>query len=105
MRRILVEQARRKKRLKRGGGRQRMDLDDRVIPISISVEQLLEIDEALERLAAEDKAAAQLVKLKYFVGSTVDEAATLLGMSRATAYRHWTYAKAWLQCELRQDLE
>ena len=105
MRRILVEHARRKKRLKRGGARKRIDLDDSALSISISVDQLLEIDEALERLATDDQAAAQLVKLKYFVGSTVDEAAAMLGMSRTSAYRHWTYAKAWLQCELLPDTE
>ena len=101
MRRILVENARRKKRQRRGGDRQRVDIEGAQLSISAPVEELLQIDEALERLEAEDTDAAQLVKLRYFVGLSVEEAAESLGISRATAYRHWTYARAWLRCEVQ----
>ncbi len=101
MRRILVENARKKGRQRRGGDRQRVDLEEVHLSISAPVEELLQIDEALERLGAEDHVAAQLVKLRYFVGLSVEESAESLGMSRATAYRHWTYARAWLRCEVQ----
>ena len=103
MRRILVDNARRKKRLRRGGDRQRVELDDLNLSISAPVEELLRIDEALSRLAAEDETAALLVKMRYFAGMTVDEAAKTLEISRATAYRHWTYARAWIRCELEAE--
>jgi len=96
MRRILVEQARRKGRIKRGRGRARVDLDAVDFSYDSPPNELLAIDEALERLAAEDASAAEIVKLRYFAGLSVEEAAASLGLSRSTAYEHWTYARAWL---------
>lgn len=96
MRRILVERARRHARLKRGGGRRRVELDEAaptVLPVSVD---LLALDEALERLAAEDPLKAELVKLRFFAGLEVTEAAKVLSISKATADRYWTYARAWL---------
>lgn len=103
MRRILIENARRKACLKRGGGLQRIDLDDLDLPMKSPPEQLLALDEAIERLSAEDATAASLVKSLYFAGLPLDRAAEVLGISAATAYRHWTYARAWLQCELSRE--
>jgi RNA polymerase sigma factor (TIGR02999 family) len=97
MRRVLVDRARDKARQKRGGGLRQIDLTD--IPDRADNEPhlLLCLDEALERLAAEDPTAAGVAKLHLFTGLSIDEAATALGVSRATAYRNWTYARAWLQ--------
>ena len=103
MRRILVENARRKGRQKRGGGRRRVSLNEATITASVPDDQLLAVDEALDKLAKEDPSAAQVVKLRYFAGLSIEEAAQGLGISRAQAYRHWTYAKAWLRCELQVD--
>jgi RNA polymerase sigma factor (TIGR02999 family) len=100
MRHILVDNARRKRRAKHGGGRQRVPLDDAVPAPPASADDLLALDEALTRLAAEDPEAAQLVQLRYFAGLSVEEAAENLGIARATAYRHWTFARAWLLEEL-----
>lgn len=100
MRRILVESARRRLRQKRGGGMARVELDGADIVVSQGPEELLAVDEALDKLAAEDPRAADLVKLRYFAGLSVDEAADSLGMSRATAYRHWAYARAWVRFEV-----
>ena len=102
MRRILVENARRKQSLKRGGGQQRIDLAE-VRLDEEAPEDLLAIDEALEKLAAEDPDKATLVKLRYFAGLSTQEAADSMGISRATACRYWTYAKTWLYCELRDS--
>jgi RNA polymerase sigma factor (sigma-70 family) len=99
MRRILIDQARRKGRDKRGGGLRRVELDDVDLPAQ-SPGDVLEIDEALSRLAAEDPRAAELVKLQYFAGLSLTEAADVLGISRTTAYHDWAYARAWLRCEL-----
>jgi len=100
MRRILVEHARRKKSLKRGGGRERVDLIDEQLPAICSpcddVEDLLSLNEALDRLAKEDPAKAELVKLLYFAGLNLDQAAAALGISRTTAYRQWIFTRAWL---------
>jgi RNA polymerase sigma factor (TIGR02999 family) len=96
MRRILVEQARRKHRLKRGGDRQREDLDEVEIAVEGPGDDLVALDEALTRLAEKHPEKAELVKLRYFAGLTVDEAAGALGISASTADRHWTYARAWL---------
>jgi RNA polymerase sigma factor (TIGR02999 family) len=101
MRRILVESARRKRRLKRGGGRQRLDLAQVEAVADAPSEDLLALDEALDLLAEEDAAKAELVKLRFFAGLTVEEAARCLGVSRATADRHWAYARAWLYDRLR----
>jgi RNA polymerase sigma factor (TIGR02999 family) len=105
MRRILVEQARRKHRLKRGGDCQRIDLEDVEIAVAGPSDDLLALDEALTRLAREHPEKAELVKLRYFAGLTVSEAASVLGISSSTADRHWTYARAWLFREvgLRDD--
>jgi RNA polymerase sigma factor (TIGR02999 family) len=97
MRRILIENARRKHAEKRGGGRIRIDLiDASAISVETPPDDLIALDDALARLEREDKPKADLVKLHFFVGLTLEEAADLLGLSRATAYRHWTYARAWL---------
>lgn len=100
MRHILVDRARRKRREKHGGGRQRVALDDVVASSPSAAEELLALDEALTRLAAADSEAATVVQLRYFAGLSIEEAAQSLGMSRATAYRHWTFARAWLLQEL-----
>jgi len=96
MRRILIENARRKHRLKRGGNEQRVDVDEAEIAIEGPSEDLLALDEALVRLEAADKTKAELVKLRYFAGLTLEQAAELLEISPSTAKRHWTYARAWL---------
>jgi RNA polymerase sigma factor (TIGR02999 family) len=100
MRRILIERARGKAREKRGGDWRRVDFEDLDVATSVSPAQLLALDEALTRLTALDELAGQLVKLRYFAGLAFDEAALALGVSTATAYRHWAYARAWLSCEL-----
>jgi RNA polymerase sigma factor (TIGR02999 family) len=100
MRRILVEAARRRGRLKRGGGRPRVELLDADLTVNAPPDEVIVVDEALERLTAEDAQAAGLVKLRYFAGLSVEEAAQALGLSRATAYRHWSYARAWVRCEV-----
>ena len=105
MRRILVENARRRGRQKRGGGRVRAELLEADLAVDDPPDEVLAVDEALERLAAEDRQAAELVKLRYFAGLSVEEAAAALGMSRATAYRHWTYARAWVRCEVLGESE
>jgi RNA polymerase sigma factor (TIGR02999 family) len=100
MRRILIEAARRKSRQRHGGGRQRQELQEAdaiLLPNSID---LLALDEALQKLAREDAVKAELVKLRYFVGLTVEQAGRVLGISRATADRYWTFARAWLYCEV-----
>jgi RNA polymerase sigma factor (TIGR02999 family) len=100
MRRILVESARGKGRAKRGGGWQRVDFEELDATTSVSPDQLVALDDALERLAALDHLAGELVKLRYFAGLALDEAAGALNISTATAYRHWAYARAWLRDEL-----
>src|SRR5262249_23413027 len=100
MRRILVENARRKQRIKHGGRRQPIDLD-RPDPSAPAVgDDLLALDEALTRLAARDPVRAELVKLRFFAGLTMPEAARALGISLATAERHWTFARTWLYAEM-----
>ena len=100
IRRIFVESARRKRSLKRGGGAQREELDEAHLVLAAPSEEMLAIDEALDRLAAEDPQSANLVKLRYFVGMTMDEAAGALGLPLRTAERLWTYARAWLRREV-----
>jgi len=100
MRRILIDNARRKGRVKRGGARKRVDLDDADLLSLAAPDELLLIDEAITKLACEDAHAAQLVRLRYFAGLSVEEAAEMCGLSRSTAYEHWSYARAWLHCEL-----
>jgi RNA polymerase sigma factor (TIGR02999 family) len=96
MRRILVEQACKRGRLKRGGDRQRLDLDALQVSIPEAADELLALDEALGEFARKHPEKAELVKLRYFAGLTVGEAAQALGVSTSTADRHWTYARAWL---------
>jgi RNA polymerase sigma factor (TIGR02999 family) len=96
MRRILIENARRKHRLKRGAGLQRVDLSEGEAASGQSPQDLIAVDEALSKLAEIDKTKAELVKLRYFAGLTLDQAADVLGISPTTAKRHWTYARAWL---------
>jgi RNA polymerase sigma factor (sigma-70 family) len=103
MRRILVENARRKGRLKRGGDLQRIELDAVPAAAPSNPDELLAVHEALTDLAADDAIAAELVKMRYFAGFTVDEAGELLGLSRSTAYEHWAYGRAWLRCKLADD--
>jgi RNA polymerase sigma factor (TIGR02999 family) len=96
MRRILINRARDKVRLKRGGQRQRIDLDRIEVAMDTRSEDLIALDEALDDLAKEDSLSAELVKLRYFAGLTQRDAAKLLGISRRTADRQWAYARAWL---------
>jgi RNA polymerase sigma factor (TIGR02999 family) len=100
MRRILVENARRKQRLRHGGDRQRLPLVD--VPLDAADDRLLDVHEALEKLAQEEEQAAQVVKLRYFAGLTIQEAADALGISVRTANRHWAYARAWMYQQLSQ---
>jgi len=100
MRRILVEAARRKQRLKRGGDRDREPLDEIAIAAPDSPYDLIELDEALNRLAEKHSRKVELVKLRYFAGLTIDEAAAALGISTTTAERDWTYARAKLLIEI-----
>jgi RNA polymerase sigma factor (TIGR02999 family) len=96
MRRLLVERARRKRRVRHGGGRARIDLEDLDIEAERGADDLLALDEALQRLCAKEPTAAEVVKLRYFAGLTAASAAATLGISLRTANRHWAYAKAWL---------
>lgn len=100
MRRILIDNARRKKRPKHGGARQRVELDEACCLHSAPADDLLALDEALARLASQEPAKAELVKLRFFGGLSLDEAAEAIGVSRATAKRYWTYARAWLYAEI-----
>jgi RNA polymerase sigma factor (TIGR02999 family) len=103
MRRILVDNARRKLAEVHGGSKQRRELSECELTFRAAPDQLVALDESLARLAEEDAAAAELVKLHVFAGFSIDDAAEILGTSRATAYRHWTYARAWLRAELGRD--
>jgi RNA polymerase sigma factor (TIGR02999 family) len=105
MRRILVEQARRKNRHKHGGGRQRVPLEEAEPAQRDEAAEILAVHDALDQLAAEDPEAAQLVQLRYFGGCSVEEAAELLGLPRSTAYVHWSYARARLRVLLGPDLD
>ena len=104
MRRILIENARRKLRIKHGGELERVELPDVIARTTDNPERLIELDAALTRLAAEDATVADVVKLHFFAGQSLDNVAKLLGISRATAYRQWSYARSWLKCEL-EDVE
>jgi RNA polymerase sigma factor (TIGR02999 family) len=100
IRRILIETARHKQRVRHGGGRNRVDLEQAVSVAEDPGDDLLSLDEALQRFAVLEPAKAELVKLRYFAGCSIDEAAELLGISRTTAKRHWAFARAWLLAEL-----
>ncbi len=102
MRRILIDQARRKQAEIHGGNRQRLTLEEADLLTDADPDRLLALDDALERLATEDEGAAALVKLRLFAGLSVDEAAEAMQVSRTTAYRHWTYARAWLRTRFRE---
>ena len=103
MRRILVEAARGKGREKRGGDWHRVDFEHLDAGSSLSPDQIVALDDALARLATLDPLAGELVTLRYFAGISLDEAASALDTSTATAYRHWAYARAWLRDELLND--
>jgi RNA polymerase sigma factor (TIGR02999 family) len=103
MRRILIERARRRKREKRGGDWKRVDFENFDPASSVTPDQLVALDDALVRLTELDGIAGQLVSLRYFTGMSLADAAGVAGVSTATAYRHWAYARAWLTCELRKD--
>lgn len=97
MRRILVDAARRKRTDKHGGNHRRVELPDVPAEQVVADERLLALDAALTGLAAEDPTAARVVELRHFAGLSIEDAAAALGISRASAYRHWTYARAWLK--------
>ncbi len=99
MRRILIDRARRKTRPKHGGDRQRVDLDE-AVAVAEPPHDLLALDQALAKLTQEEPRKAELVKLRFFAGLTIPEAAKVLGISTATAERHWNYARVWLYAEL-----
>lgn len=101
MRRILIDRARSRKRIKRGGDRQRIDLDDVDLAMTATYDELDALNESLDKLAEVDPVKAELVQLRYFAGLTLEQAAELLNLSRATASRYWTYARAWLFHEIR----
>ena len=101
MRRILVERARHKRTLKRGAGAERLDLSNIEVAIETDDERLLLVNEALEKLAAHDPQAAQLVKLRFFAGLTGEQAAQALGIAQRSATRMWAYARAWLFREIQ----
>jgi RNA polymerase sigma factor (TIGR02999 family) len=103
MRRILIENARRKQRLKHGGVRQKVNLEDACIVTEGPPEDIVALDEALAKLALEDPVKADLVKLRYFAGLTIEQAARILNISRATADRYWSYSRAWLFDEVNKD--
>jgi len=103
MRHILIDHARRKGALRHGGGLQRVGAADLEIASPAGDDELLAVNDALERLAAADPAKAELVKLRYFVGMTIEEAATALGISAPTAKRRWSLARAWLFNEIRSQ--
>lgn len=103
MRRILVDSARRKASRMRGGEHQRVELNAELIETSVPSDRIVALNEALNVLGQEDPHVAQLVKLRYFVGLTLEQAAEVLGISSRTAYRHWAYARARMQQVLQED--
>lgn len=101
MRRILIDNARRKHALRHGGGQQRVDFEPAELASASDDDQLLAVNEALDKLAAQNKPEAELVKLRYFVGMTLEEAAEVLGLSARPADNYWAHARAWLYKEIR----
>src|SRR5262249_32393882 len=93
-----------RKRLKRGGDRRRVELDDPCLSYAEPMDEVIAIDEALEQLAREDPQAAELVKLRFFAGLSIEDAAEVVGFSRSTPYEHWAYARAWLHRRLSESL-
>jgi RNA polymerase sigma factor (TIGR02999 family) len=104
MRRILVESARRKKSYKRGGEFERLDLASDLLISDHKADNVEAVDAALSQLAQQDAQAAELVKLRFFAGFSITQAAETLGISRSTAYEQWTYARAWLQCAIEDEV-
>ncbi len=104
MRRILIENARRKRAAKHGGDRQRVALDEALV-LDQSPEEILALDEALDKFAQQEPVKAELVKLRFFAGLTLPQAANVLDISLATAERYWTYARVWLFAELNDTAE
>ena len=105
MRRILIDRARRKRAVRHGGDQQRVDVEKMDLAAPSDDDQLLAVNDALDKLAAEHKEEAELVKLRYFVGMTNEEAAEVLGISVRTAKYYWTHARAWLFREIARDGE
>jgi RNA polymerase sigma factor (TIGR02999 family) len=106
MRRILVESARRKGRVKRGRDHRRVEFGEYAVVTGDSpADEILALDEALTRLAAEDPESARVVQLHFFAGLSIEQAAEALGVSRATAYRQWSFARAWLRCAMDSEDE
>jgi RNA polymerase sigma factor (TIGR02999 family) len=103
MRRILIDRARRKSAVRHGGGQARLDINDLEIAVVAKDDELLAVSDALERFAARDKPKAELVKLRYFVGLTTEEAAEILGISVPTADRWWNFSRAWLFGEIERQ--
>lgn len=103
MRRILIDSARRKQSLKRGGGQERLSLEDTDLPAATPADELLALDEAVERLAEAHAEEAQVVRLRYFAGLTQDHVARVLGVSRRTVNNRWSFARAWLYQVLHPD--
>jgi RNA polymerase sigma factor (TIGR02999 family) len=101
MRRILVDNARRKRTQRHGGGRQRVAMPEIATGSIEADDQLLAVNDAFEKFASAEPQKAELVKLRYFVGMTIEETAQALNISEATAKRHWAYARAWLAAEIR----
>ncbi|MBL7188063.1 MAG: sigma-70 family RNA polymerase sigma factor [Phycisphaerae bacterium] len=104
MRRILIENARRRQSIRYGAGLKRVDLDETGLaePDARVADDLIDLDEALAKFAKQDKPKADLVKLRYFAGMTIEQAAEALGISHATAERHWDYARSWLHAEIKR---
>lgn len=100
MRRILVDEARRKKAIKRGGDLHRISLEEAGQFAEVAPDELIVLDESLQELGRQDPLGGKLVELRYFAGMSMEEAAAVLGISAATAYRHWSFARAWLHCQL-----
>jgi RNA polymerase sigma factor (TIGR02999 family) len=103
MRRILVDRARKKNAVRHGGGRRRVGLSDVDVTVDQTPAEIVALSEALDRLSEADKRKAELVKLRFFAGLTNDQAAEVLGVSPATAYNDWAYARAWLRVETQED--
>jgi len=104
MRRILIETARRKQAARHGGGQQRLDVDELEISAGVKDDELIEVNEVLEKFATLDPQKAELVKLRYFVGLTLEETAEVLGVSVPTVKRWWSYSRAWLRAEMASRL-
>jgi len=103
MRRILVDNARRKRSMRRGGHRQKMNLSDAFVVIEEPKEDILAVNEALDKLAGEDQKLAEVIKLRYFAGLTLDQIATIMGIGRRTVDRYWALGRAWLYQEIIQE--